>query len=305
MAKSGTLLSWRHAACKHPGRWHRGRLVAVATCGLLLAGGLIPRWVGLPRRPPPRRLRPDAAGVTWLCRPGQPGDPCLFPEGAVSVAANGARNVLPAPTATKPEFDCFYIYPTVTAGSRTQHRTAVQPAAEAARSRRRRASRRSATCGRPSIASRPRRADQGRCSDPTAEIAYAACCRRGRTTSPTTTTAGRSSSSATPRARPMLIRLLEPGRHERRAARADGLGDHPGRQRRGAGGQDVGATFQQHPRLHRRGQTGCVIAYSSFPSQPPSDSLFGIPGQGVSLQSDQTDPPRARRCSAPTPLRWP
>jgi hypothetical protein len=33
---------------------------------------------------------------------------------------------------------------------------------------------------------------------------------------------------------------------------------------------------------------GCVIAYSSFGSDPPANSNFGRPGQGVSLQSQQT-----------------
>jgi hypothetical protein len=33
---------------------------------------------------------------------------------------------------------------------------------------------------------------------------------------------------------------------------------------------------------------GCVIAYSSYPGQPPPDSLFGRPGQGVSQLSGQT-----------------
>ena len=32
-----------------------------------------------------------------------------------------------------------------------------------------------------------------------------------------------------------------------------------------------------------------MIAYSSFPGRPPASSLFGRPGQGVSLQSGQTD----------------
>src|SRR5262249_48824242 len=31
-----------------------------------------------------------------------------------------------------------------------------------------------------------------------------------------------------------------------------------------------------------------VIAYSTFPSQPPANSLFGRPGQGVSFLSGQT-----------------
>jgi hypothetical protein len=53
-------------------------------------------------------------------------------------------------------------------------------------------------------------------------------------------------------------------------------------------GQMVGATFQRLPLCTSTSQTGCVIAYSSFPSQPPADSNFGRPGQGVSLQSGQT-----------------
>jgi hypothetical protein len=53
-------------------------------------------------------------------------------------------------------------------------------------------------------------------------------------------------------------------------------------------GQLVGGTFKHIPACSRLGQTGCVIAYSSFPSTPPAGSLFGRPGQGVSLQSNQT-----------------
>jgi hypothetical protein len=53
-------------------------------------------------------------------------------------------------------------------------------------------------------------------------------------------------------------------------------------------GQLVGGTFKHIPACSRLGQAGCVIAYSSFPSTPPADSLFGRPGQGVSLQSGQT-----------------
>jgi Protein of unknown function (DUF3089) len=53
-------------------------------------------------------------------------------------------------------------------------------------------------------------------------------------------------------------------------------------------GQLAGGTFRHIPACSRLGETGCVIAYSSFPSTPPADSLFGRPGQGVSLQSGQT-----------------
>jgi hypothetical protein len=50
----------------------------------------------------------------------------------------------------------------------------------------------------------------------------------------------------------------------------------------------VGGSFATIPACTSASQVGCVIAYSTFPSEPPSTSLFGIPGQGVSLQSGQT-----------------
>jgi hypothetical protein len=53
-------------------------------------------------------------------------------------------------------------------------------------------------------------------------------------------------------------------------------------------GQLVGGTFKHIPACSSPGQAGCVIAFSSFPQVPPAGSLFGRPGQGVSLQSGQT-----------------
>jgi hypothetical protein len=53
-------------------------------------------------------------------------------------------------------------------------------------------------------------------------------------------------------------------------------------------GKTVGTTFHHIPLCTVTAQTGCVIAYSSFPVQPPVNSLFGVPGQGVSLQAGQT-----------------
>jgi hypothetical protein len=47
-------------------------------------------------------------------------------------------------------------------------------------------------------------------------------------------------------------------------------------------------TFAHLPLCTAMVQTGCVIAYSSFPAPPPATALFGRPGQGVSLQSGQT-----------------
>ena len=47
-------------------------------------------------------------------------------------------------------------------------------------------------------------------------------------------------------------------------------------------------TFTKVPLCAAATQTGCAIAFSSYPSQPSADSVFGRPGQGVSLQSGQT-----------------
>lgn len=51
-----------------------------------------------------------------------------------------------------------------------------------------------------------------------------------------------------------------------------------------AAGRNVGGSFAHVPVCRRVGQTGCVIAYSSFASVPPTFSFFGrtfVPGQQV------------------------
>jgi hypothetical protein len=53
-------------------------------------------------------------------------------------------------------------------------------------------------------------------------------------------------------------------------------------------GKTVGATFKKLPLCTAKKKSGCVIAYSSFPSEPPANANFGRPGQGISLNTDQT-----------------
>jgi pimeloyl-ACP methyl ester carboxylesterase len=52
-------------------------------------------------------------------------------------------------------------------------------------------------------------------------------------------------------------------------------------------GQTVGGTFHHIPLCTSTSRPGCVIAYSTFGTQPPADALFGRPGTGVSLMSLQ------------------
>jgi Protein of unknown function (DUF3089) len=53
-------------------------------------------------------------------------------------------------------------------------------------------------------------------------------------------------------------------------------------------GKTVGATFKDIPLCGATQTSGCVIAYSSFPSEPPANANFGRPGQGISLNTGQT-----------------
>jgi Protein of unknown function (DUF3089) len=53
-------------------------------------------------------------------------------------------------------------------------------------------------------------------------------------------------------------------------------------------GKTVGATFTKVPLCTSGTEIGCAIAFSSYPSPPPADAVFGRPGQGTSLQSGQT-----------------
>ena len=55
----------------------------------------------------------DAAGVEWLCRPGQGNDPCVSDLTATAVPASGPSRIERASVTANPPIDCFYVYPTV------------------------------------------------------------------------------------------------------------------------------------------------------------------------------------------------
>ncbi len=235
---------------------------------------------------------PDAAGVTWLCRPGLPGDPCLAPERTGSVAANGTTTVENFSPATNSAFDCFYIYPTVTASAATDNTGLAVSAAEQAVAVAQ-ASRFSQLCRVWAPTYRQRTSAsllKGLGNDPQADLIsynsllvgwkdYLAHDNDGRPI----IFIGHSQGAVN------LIRLLrsqvdnDPKLRARMvtAIIAGGNVQVPI-------GKTVGGTFKHIPACTSTGETGCVIAYSSFSTMPPKDSLFGRPGQGISLQSDQT-----------------
>jgi hypothetical protein len=205
------------------------------------------------------------SGTVWLCRPGQAADPCTSSRTATAVTGSGATSLsVSAPSPRARRFDCFSVYPTVSMEAANNADLTVQPAEVAT-----------------AVAQASRFSQLCNVWAPMYRQATLAALVQGASTNPTVVaTAYTSLLSAWKdhlahdnhgrpavfighsQGAPMLIKLLQaqvdPSRRPRR--------------------QMVSAASQ----------TGCVIAYSTFGSPPPPDSVFGRAGRGVSLLSGQT-----------------
>ncbi len=223
----------------------------------------------------------------WLCQPGASPDPCASDLDATIVTSTGARSLQPASAAANSAFDCFYVYPTVSEEDGPNADLTIQPAetdvamAQAARF--------SSVCrvwapmyrqvtlsalltgGLPAI-------NTAYDSLLSGWQYYLQHLNAGRPF----ILIGHSQGAA------MLIRLIaeqiDPNPSVRKrlvtAILAGGNLQVPT-------GKTVGATFHNIPLCTSTSMPGCVIAYSTFGTQPPSDSLFGRPGAGASLMSLQ------------------
>jgi hypothetical protein len=235
--------------------------------------------------------QPDAAGTVWLCRPGLVNNPCAFPQQATVVPVRGPRTLQNPSATTRVKFDCFYVYPTVSRQRSANANLDIQAGEVGAAIAQ--ASRFSSVCQvwAPMYAQRTAASlAAGLGAAPAADaVAYASVLsgwkdylandNHGRPI----VFIGHSQGSA------MLIRLLRSQVDPHAALRARTVvAILPGGNVTVPVGKRVGATFRHLPVCTSPGQAGCVIAYSTFPGLPPKDSLFGRPGQGVSLQSGQT-----------------
>jgi len=231
--------------------------------------------------------------TVWLCNPTtKKSDPCAYSRADTAVSASGATTAVTSPATTGPSnFDCFYVYPTVSSEPGSNADLAIQPAEIAAAVVQ--ASRFSQVCRVWAPMYRQRTVaslSQGLGADmASSKIAYASLLsawkdylahdNHGRPI----ILIGHSQGAA------ILINLLQSQfdnspKLRGRLVSALIFGGNV----QVPTGKDVGGSFRHIPTCSTPTETGCVIAYSTFGSTPPKNSLFGRPGQGVSLQSGQT-----------------
>jgi Protein of unknown function (DUF3089) len=238
---------------------------------------------------------PEQASPVWLCRPGQAADPCVGSLAATTVTAGGALKPATWPrSAAASKFDCFYIHPTDSlaetantgpAPTNTDKIVAYEQAAPL-----------SQVCNVWAPSYRAQTwpsvvkglAGDEAVMNSTFTTAYDSVLPAwqwflAHTGGRPIILVGDSQGSA------VLIHLIAAQLdHQPQALRRLLVAVLVGGNLQVPEGKTVGATFTSVPLCTAATRTGCAIAFSSYPSQPPADSVFGRPGQGVSLQSGQT-----------------
>jgi hypothetical protein len=271
------------------GRSRQSVASTLAASAVALAAILLPTTGTLAASERPLQA---ASHTVWLCRPGHSPDPCAQSRTATSVTASGAMSSFSTtPTAHAKKFDCFYVYPTVSTEPSLNSDLSIQP--EETQIAGGQVSQFSTVCN--VWAPMYRQGTQSALSDGeifTPQVIataydsllaawkdYLAHDNHGRPV----VFIGHSQGAA------MLIKLLrtqvDPSpKLRKRLVSAIILGGNV----QVPTGRDVGGSFRHIPTCSSPSQTGCVIAYSSFPSEPGSDAVVGRPGQGVSVLSGQT-----------------
>lgn len=274
----------------------RCRVLAGACCGALVLVVVAAGCSSAARPAGALASRPGgAAGPAWLCRPGQKADPCAYGLAATAVTAGGTLKPATWPSsAAASKFACFYVYPTWSLAKTGNTGLAVGPGLTYA------AMEQAAPLSRVCDVWMPLYDSQtfpsvlkGLAGDEnvmnaTFTTAYDSVLPAWRwflahTGGKPIILAGDSQGSA------VLIHLISAQLdHQPSVLRRLLVAILVGGNLQVPAGKTVGATFTKVPLCTSGTQTGCAIAFSSYPSQPPADSVFGRPGQGVSLQSGQT-----------------
>jgi hypothetical protein len=263
-------------------------VLALATAGCSSAG----RPAGAPAK-----TAGQAAGPRWLCQPGQAPDPCVGNLAVSAVTVSGTVTPAARPSsAPAPKFACFYVNPTT---SLTQTRTGNTGLA-VTRLETYIATEEAAPFSQVCDVWSPLYRSQtfptvlkGLAGDEnlmrsTFTVAYNSVLPAwqwfvAHTGSKPIILVGDSQGAA------ILIHLISAKLdHQPAVLRRLLVAILVGGNLQVPSGKVIGATFTNVPLCTSASQTGCAIAFSSYSSQPPANSVFGRPGQGTSLQSDQT-----------------
>ncbi len=235
--------------------------------------------------------RTDAAGTVWLCRPGLADDPCAGNLSTTVVTATNGRTVKHSvASGSGSRFDCFYLYPTASPEQTVNSDLTVQPAETSNAMGQTAPYSNVCDVWAPMYRQITVKALLGGGADADAStIAY-----------DSVLSAWKDFLAHDDKGKPIILISHSQGSVNMIKLLQSRVDDNPSLRHRLivaiiAGGnvtvpdgKEVGLTFQHLPLCTKAGQFGCVIAYSSFPTEPPTDSMFGIPGQGISLNYGQT-----------------
>ncbi|MFZ9668937.1 MAG: DUF3089 domain-containing protein [Solirubrobacterales bacterium] len=232
---------------------------------------------------------PANAATVWLCKPGLESNPCAVSMADTALYADGKSKVESPRRPKSPPIDCFYVYPTVSNQQTGNSNLKKDP--EQISVAQDQASRFSAKCKvyAPMYRQLTKAGSMLQTSPPTTtpdpELAYRDVrsawmeylrkFNRGRGV----ILLG-SSQGAKNLTRLVQEEIDEDSRVRRKLVSAMIIGAAvlvPE-------GSDVGGSFERVPACRRVTQTGCVIAYNTYPSTPPLNAFFGItlePGMRV------------------------
>jgi hypothetical protein len=259
-----------------------GRVTAVAVAAALVATALGPAGTAAPAQ--------QSSSTVWLCRPGLANNPCENDLTTTVVQPDGTQKIVRAKQAKRPPVDCFYVYPSVSAQPTVNANLNVDPELTAVAEYQ--ASRFSQMCRvfapvYPQLTVVATSSAGGQAAEARATAYqgvlsawrdYLAHDNKGRGV----VFIGHSQGAG------MLTQLLnseiDPNpKLRRRLVSALLLGGNV----TVAAGRDSGGDFQNIRACHRREQTGCVVAYSTFDQPPPPNSLFGRVGGGASARTGE------------------
>jgi hypothetical protein len=292
MTQHGQFARGDAPGAARPPRWLLAGAAGSALAIALMATGCSPTS---PHAGAPTSTAGTAAGPVWVCRPGQTANPCAADLAATAVTAGGTLQPASWPrSAMASKFACFYVHGSdglTGIGNTSLAVTAVdisvaeeQGAPFAQVCQVWAPSYRSATL--PAV-------EKGIAGDEallrsTAAVAYDSVLPAwqwfvAHTGGKPIILIGDSQGSA------VLIHLVSAQLdHEPSVLRRLLVTILVGGNLQVPAGKTAGATFTKVPLCTGSTEAGCAIAFSAYPAQPPADSMFGRPGQGVSLQSGQT-----------------